>query len=61
MAAALVCIAVVPFFKYPANPPGVGDPDTVGRRTVLYLALIAVALAADGLAVAVRRRLLPGT
>ena len=41
MAAALVCIAVVPFFKYPANPPGVGDPDTVGRRTVLYLALIA--------------------
>jgi predicted cobalt transporter CbtA len=43
MAGALVCIAVVPFFKYPANPPGVGDPDTVGRRTVLYLALIALA------------------
>jgi Probable cobalt transporter subunit (CbtA) len=60
MAAALVCIAVVPFFKYPANPPGVGDPDTVGRRTVLYLALIAVALAAAALAVAARRRLLPG-
>lgn len=58
MAVALVSVAVVPFFKYPANPPGVGDPDTVGRRTVLYLALIAVALATTALAVAVRRRLL---
>ena len=58
MAAALVSVAVVPFFKYPANPPGVGDPDTVGRRTVLYLALIAASLAATGLAVAIRRRLL---
>ena len=58
MAGALVCVAVVPFFKYPANPPGVGDPDTVGRRTVLYLALIAVALAGSALAVAARRRLL---
>jgi Probable cobalt transporter subunit (CbtA) len=58
MAAALVSVAVVPFFKYPANPPGVGDPDTVGRRTVLYLALIAVALAGAALAVAARRRLL---
>ena len=48
MAAALVSVAVVPFFKYPANPPGVGDPDTVGRRTVLYLALIATSLAATG-------------
>ena len=58
MAAALVSVAVVPFFKYPANPPGVGDPDTVGRRTVLYLALIAVALASTALVVALRRRLL---
>lgn len=57
-ASALISIAVVPFFKYPANPPGVGDPDTVGRRTVYYLALIAVVLAATALAVVVRRRLL---
>jgi Probable cobalt transporter subunit (CbtA) len=57
MAVALVCVAVVPFFKYPANPPGVGDPDTVGRRTVLYLALIAVGLAGTALAAAARRRL----
>jgi hypothetical protein len=58
MAGAVACFAVVPFFKYPANPPGVGDPETVGRRTVLYLALIAVALAGGAIAVAVRRRLL---
>ena len=58
MAGALVSVAVVPFFKYPADPPGVGDPDTVGRRTVLYLALIAVTLAGAALAIAARRRLL---
>jgi predicted permease len=57
-ASAFVTVSLVPFFKYPANPPAVGDPDTVGRRTVLYLALIAVSLAAAGMAVVLRRRLL---
>lgn len=33
-------VALVPALKYPPNPPAVGDPDTVGERTVLYLALI---------------------
>jgi len=28
---------LVPFLRYPANPPGVGDADTIGRRTALYL------------------------
>ena len=32
---------LVPFLKYPANPPGVGDPDTIGRRTALYLLVLA--------------------
>ncbi|MDQ3574189.1 MAG: CbtA family protein [Actinomycetota bacterium] len=36
-----VSVVLVPFLKYPANPPGVGDPDTVGRRTALFLALLA--------------------
>jgi predicted cobalt transporter CbtA len=57
-AGAFLTVSLVPFFKYPANPPAVGDPDTVGRRTVLYLALIAVSFAAAGIAVVVRRRLL---
>lgn len=36
-----VALALVPALKYPANPPAVGDPDTVGRRTTLYLILLA--------------------
>ncbi len=31
---------VVPWFKYPPNPPAVGDPNTVGRRQLLYVLLI---------------------
>ncbi|WP_158842236.1 CbtA family protein [Saccharothrix deserti] len=36
--------ALLPAVKYPANPPAVGDPDTVEYRTVLYLGLIAAGL-----------------
>lgn len=46
-----LAIEAVPFFKYPANPPAVGDPDTITQRTWLWLAsvvlgLVAVAVAA---------------
>lgn len=37
-------VALVPALKYPPNPPAVGDPDTVGERTVQYLALLATGL-----------------
>ena len=30
--------------KYPANPPAVGDADTVGERTVQYLAAVVISL-----------------
>lgn len=40
--AGFVTVELVPFLKYPANPPAVGDPDTIGRRTTLYLAMIAI-------------------
>jgi cytochrome bd-type quinol oxidase subunit 2 len=33
-------LTLVPFLKYPANPPAVGDPDTVGRRTALFLLML---------------------
>lgn len=39
-------VALVPAIKYPASPPAVGDPDTVGERTALYLGIIAVSLVA---------------
>jgi hypothetical protein len=37
---------MVPNLKYPANPPSVGDPATIGTRTVLYFSMIAISLAA---------------
>lgn len=37
-------VALMPALKYPPNPPAVGDPETVGARTVLYLALIVASL-----------------
>lgn len=37
---AFTTVSLVPFVKYPANPPAVGDPDTIGRRTALYLLMI---------------------
>src|SRR5439155_24857819 len=37
-------ISLVPFLKYPANPPAVGSPDTIGRRTALYLLVLACAV-----------------
>ncbi|HEY7367599.1 MAG TPA: CbtA family protein [Nitrosopumilaceae archaeon] len=33
---------VIPFLKYPANPPTVGDPETIVLREVLYIAFIAI-------------------
>ncbi len=33
-------LALLPFLKYPANPPGVGDPETIGMRQALYFALL---------------------
>lgn len=35
-------IFLIPFLKYPANPPTVGDPDTIILRTSLYVAFVAM-------------------
>jgi hypothetical protein len=51
---AFVAIYLVPFVKYPANPPSVGDPDTIGRRTALYLIMILISLLAAVAAVRLR-------
>lgn len=40
-ACAFVALVALPFVKYPANPPAVGDPDTIGDRTWYYLILLA--------------------
>src|SRR5262249_5075766 len=31
---------LVPFVKYPANPPGIGNPDTIGQRGGVYLLMV---------------------
>lgn len=53
-AGAFVVVFLVPFLKYPANPPSVGDPDTIGRRTELYLAMIVCSLLAAVAALRIR-------
>jgi hypothetical protein len=53
-----VALYVAPTLKYPANPPSIGEPDTIGTRTALYFGMIVLSLAAMVLAGLVRRRLL---
>jgi predicted cobalt transporter CbtA len=52
-----VALAVVPALKYPANPPSVGNPETIGLRTAAYFLLIAVSVLTMVLAVKVERHL----
>lgn len=56
--AAYVTITLVPFTKYPANPPTIGNPETIGRRTALFVAMIAITILAMVAAVRIRRQLL---
>ena len=35
-------VFVIPFLKYPANPPTVGDTETVVLRSILFLSFIAI-------------------
>lgn len=46
-----VAVIVVPMLKFPGNPPAVGNPETIGARTLAYFAFLALSLVALGLAV----------
>lgn len=50
-------IGLLPFLKYPASPPGVGDPETIAYRQGLYLGFLALSVAAAAVAVAAGRGL----
>jgi hypothetical protein len=54
-AAAFVVVFLVPFIKYPASPPGTTNPATIGRRTLLYVTMVAISV----LAVVIAARLRP--
>ena len=38
----LLVIYIVPALKYPANPPAVGDPETIYHRESLYITLLTI-------------------
>jgi Probable cobalt transporter subunit (CbtA) len=42
--AAFLGIYLVPYLKYPANPPAIGHPNTIHARGNLYLGLVAVSI-----------------
>lgn len=63
-AGGFAAIYLVPFLRYPANPPGVGDESTLDARTSAYLLCIALGVAVLSASVAASRALarrgLPG-
>jgi predicted cobalt transporter CbtA len=56
-AGAFTVVFLVPFLKYPANPPAVGRPGTIGSRTELYFGFVAVSLLAGIFATVFGRKL----
>jgi hypothetical protein len=58
-AAGFVAVYAVPSLKYPASPPAVGDPATIGQRTGLYFMFLALSVVAMIVAAVLRRRLVP--
>jgi predicted cobalt transporter CbtA len=55
--AGFLTIYFLPSLKYPANPPAVGDADTIGYRTALFFGMIAIAIVAMTAAIAAGKRL----
>lgn len=52
-------IAFLPFIKYPANPPGVGDPATIDYRQTIYLTLLGISIVGAAMAVLLHRQFAP--
>lgn len=55
--ALFTALVAVPQLRYPPNPPGVGDPDTIGDRTVGYLLAVGIGIGVVGLVATTLRRL----
>jgi predicted cobalt transporter CbtA len=56
-AGAFAAVYLVPFVKYPPNPPAVGQADTIGARTGWYLVMVLASVALAIAAVWLARRL----
>jgi hypothetical protein len=55
----LLSVYIVPALKYPANPPSVGEPDTIKYRTGLYFLMMAISIASTLSALRLQRSLAP--
>jgi len=53
-----IAVGLVPFLKYPATPPAVGNSDTIGDRTLEFFSMQAISILAAIGAVLLARRLL---
>ncbi|WP_431046107.1 CbtA family protein [Streptomyces sp. P1-3] len=58
-AGAFTTVYLVPFLKYPATPPAVGNPDTIGKRTTLFFLMILLSVLLGVAAIILGRRLAP--
>jgi len=56
---AFVAVYLVPFLKYPANPPSVGEADTIGKRTALYFLMMLLSVLLAVAATITGKRLAP--
>ncbi|SON60202.1 hypothetical protein MSIMFI_01696 [Mycobacterium simulans] len=56
-AGAFTVVYLVPFVKYPPNPPAVGQADTIGSRTLWYLVMVLTSAVLAIAAVWLARRL----
>ena len=56
-AVGFVSFYLVPYLKYPPNPPAVGSGDTIGARTAKYVTMLAISVIAAIVAVVVGRTL----
>ena len=52
-----VVVILVPFLKYPSNPPASSDDDTIGMRTGTYVLMVLLSVVVAVAAVWVGRRL----
>lgn len=52
-------VYLLPFCKYPANPPSIGHTSTMGTRTALYLTMVGASLLFISLGAVLGRRLQP--
>jgi len=57
-AVGFISIVFAPSLKYPANPPAVGNPETIGIRTGAYFLMIAISVAAMVLCLQLSGRLI---